>query len=130
MGTALDYIQGSAFGFEHKTEFVRLRARRIEDPYDPDSAVDDWSSPVEVVLYGFFSSSGQSGAGEMSGEVREQVETSKTLVIDDPAADVRRGDRIRQGDKVWTVEGFPSDDMNPFTGWQPTLVVRLKERVG
>lgn len=124
MVTALDFIQGSEFAFEHTTEFVRQRAKLIVDPYDPDSAVEDWGSPDEITLTGYFASSSST---EQTDEVREQVVTAKQLVIDDPAADVRRGDRIKLGERVWSVEGFPEDDMNPFTGWRPTLVARLEE---
>lgn len=127
MTTALNHITHNNFHFNHTTEFIRQRARRIEDPYDPDSVVEDWGSPEEIVLAGYFASQ---SSREQSGEVREQVTTSKQLVIDDPDADVRRGDRIKLGDKVWTVEGFPEDDMNPFTGWRPTLVANVAEWVG
>lgn len=124
MGTAAEFISAAAFGFEHITEFVRQRARLITDPYNPDESTEDWNNPTEIPLTGYFASGSST---EQSGEVREQVVTSKQLVIDDPGADVRRGDRIKLGDRIWTVEGFPEDDKNPFTGWQPTLVVNLEE---
>ena len=43
---------------------------------------------------------------------------------------VMLGDRIRQGSRVWEVVEFPENDRNPFSGWQPTLVVALKEANG
>lgn len=127
MGTALDFLQGDEFGFEHTTEFIRQRAARHEDPYDPESVVEDWGNPDEAPITGFFASR---SSVEQPGEVREQAVTIKQLVIDDPKADIRRGDRIKQGEKLWTVEGVPDNDQNPFTGWQPTLVASLKEWVG
>ena len=127
MGTALDFVQGAVFGFEHVTEFVRQRATLVADPYDPESEVEDWDTPDEITLTGYFASRSST---EQTGEVREQVVTTKQLVIDDPRADVRRGDRIKQDDHVWTVEGFPETDQNPFTGWQPTLVANLEEWEG
>ncbi|AZS46672.1 hypothetical protein [Microbacterium oxydans] len=107
--------------------FIRQRAERITDPYNPDAEVDDWEEPYELPLEGYFetqSSSEQIDAG------REQVITLRTLVLADPDADVRRGDRIVQGDKVWTVQGFPDAPRNPFTNWRPGLWVRLIEGVG
>lgn len=127
MANALDFIQGNEFGFQHTMEFVRQRAKVIVDPYDPDSAVEDWSNPDEIILSGYFASGSST---EQTDDVREQVATTKQLVIDDPAADVRRGDRIKLGERIWTVEGFPEDDMNPFTGWRPTLVANISEWVG
>lgn len=124
MGTALDFMGESDFKFEHTTTFVRQRAGLTVDPYDPDSAVEDWNNPVEITLEGYFASQNST---EQTDEVREQVSTTKQLVIDDPSADVKRGDRIKLDDRVWTVTGFPEDDQNPFTGWRPTLVVSLAE---
>lgn len=127
MGTALDYLNGGTFGFSATSEFIRQRAVLIADPYNPDSLVEDWEAPNEITLAGYFASA---SSAEQAGEVREQVVTTKRLVIDNPAADVRRGDRIKQGDRVWTVTGFPEDDKSPFTGWQPTLVANLEEVQG
>lgn len=127
MVTALDFVQGDVFGFEHTTEFVRQRAALVVDPYDPDSVVEDWGSPSEITLTGYLASS---SSNEQTSEAREQVVTTKQLVIDDPRADVRRGDRIKHGDHLWSVEGFPETDQNPFTRWQPTLVANLKEWEG
>lgn len=107
--------------------FIRQRAERITDPYNPDASVDDWGSPDEEPLEGYFelqSSTEQVDAG------REQAITIRTLVLNDPDADVRRGDRIVEGDKVWTVQGFPEAPRNPFTNWRPGLWVRLIEGVG
>lgn len=124
MGSAAEFIAGSDFQFEHTRTFARQRARQVADPYDPESTTEDWGTPDEIPLDGHFASQSSS---EQTGEVREQVSTSKQLVIDDPAADVQRGDRIKLGNRTWTVVGFSEDDVNPFTGWQPTLVVNLEE---
>lgn len=113
--------------FEHTSEFVRQRARLILDPYDPESVVEDWDNPEELTVSGYFSSQSST---ERADPVREQVSTLKQLVLDDPDADVDRGDRIKQGERVWTVEGFAESDINPFTGWNPTRVCRVREGVG
>lgn len=116
------------FGFMATSEFIRQRATLEEDPYDPDApGVPNWSSPAEITVSGYFASQSST---EQADPVRSQLITTKQLVLDDPEVDVVRGDRIRQGPKVWVVNGFPEADTNPFTGWQPTLVCNLEEVVG
>ena len=123
-----DYVEAADSGFAYTTTFVRQRAVIVSDPYDPDSeGVPDWATPDEIEVYGYLASR---SSVEQPGAVREQVVTAKQLVLDDPGVDVERGDRIKQGSHVWTVTGFPATDVNPFTGWQPTLVCNLEEVVG
>ncbi len=63
--------------------------------------------------------------------MREQLTTSKQIAIFDPAADVREGDRIKASDgAVFTVDGRPERDRNPWTGWQPTVVFSVTEYKG
>lgn len=107
--------------------FVRQRARQVPDRDDPDATVKDWSNPVLLDLRGYFE---QGSSSEQSDPLRSQAVTLQTLVIKDPDADVRRGDRITQGDHIWTVQGYPSAPRNPFTGRRPGLYVRLLEGVG
>ncbi len=113
--------------FSHTREFVRQRAARIVDPYDPDSSVDDWGDPDKIEISGYLDS--QSSVEQVDAS-RAQVVSLTQLIVDDPGADVQRGDRIVKGGRVWVVTGFPSDDVNPFTGWQPTLVCNLEEVQG
>lgn len=127
MSTALDWIGGGT-GFEHGEQFVRLRAGVVTDPYSGDPIGEDWKNPDEEPIDGAYFSSQSST--DSDGEVRRQTATGKQLIIPDPDADVRRGDRIRQGTRTWTVEGFPEADKNPFTGWQPTLVVDVENYTG
>lgn len=127
MATAGDLI-GGGFGFEHTTTFIRRRAVQIPDPYNPESMVEDWSQdPSEINVSGYFSSQSST---EQSDPVREHASTLKQLIFDDPDVDVKRGDRIKQGERIWTVEGFPEQDINPWTNWQPTLVANVREGVG
>ena len=115
-------------GFVAVSEFVRQRAVLVADPYDPDAAgVPSWDAPDEVTVWGYLASISST---EGADPVRRQVLAAKQLVLDDPGADVERGDRIRQGARVWVVVGFPVVDMNPFTGWRPTRVVNLEEVQG
>lgn len=127
MSTALDWIDST--GPEHLETFTRLRAQQKPDRYNPDSTVDDWSQePDELPLSGAWSSGGSSTSAD---EVREHTSTTKQLVIFDPDADARMGDRIRAADgSVFTVTGRPERDQNPLTGWRPTLVLNLEEGTG
>lgn len=107
--------------------FTRQRARRVEDPYNPEASVDDWANPEEIPLEGYFE---LDSSTEQIDPVRRQAITLRTLFIEDPDADVRRGDRIVRGDQTWTVQGIPDAPRNPFTGWRPGLYVRLMEGIG
>ena len=126
MTTAADLMGDNPFfDPDAVTGFVRLRPKRIVDPYDPESTVvGSWADADRLELRAFFAS--QQGVAQ-SDPVRAQIITTKQLIVDDPDADVQVGDRITQGDKMWTVTGFPTNDRNPFTGWQPTLVAQLEE---
>lgn len=126
MSTALDWIDDDHP--RHLDTFDRLRAGQKPDRYNPDANVDDWSVPSRVELRGAWSSTGSSIGADA---VREQTSTTKQLVIFDPDADVREGDRIRTPDgAVFSVTGRPESDRNPFTGWRPTLVINLEEVTG
>ena len=128
MTTAADFIESSGMGFEVVTTAIRQRATLVVDPYDPDApGVPDWSKPDEAEVVGFVSS--QSSV-EQEDPVRGQVVSSKVFVLEDPNADVQRGDRLKIGDQVWTVTGFPEADIHPWTGWQPTRVCALEGVVG
>lgn len=122
-----DLVGVDDFVFDAPQTFTRQRATQIADPYNPDATVKDWSNPAEISVDGFLSST---SSLEQGSEVRAEVVSDAQLVITDPAADVKRGDRIVQGDRMWVVAGFPANDLNPFTGWNPTLVVSLEEVVG
>lgn len=107
--------------------FTRQRAGRKPAPNNPDREVDDWSIPDELPIEGYWE---MGSSDEQVDATRKQALTTRTLVIFNPDIDVRRGDRIKQGEKVWTVQGFPDAPRNPFTGRRPGLWVRLLEGVG
>lgn len=106
----------------------RLRADGEYDPYNPLHMVPNWDGEVdELAFNGFISTS----SSVMSPDgAREQVSTDATLTVADPNVDIRRGDRIKDGSHIYTVDVIPSVDANPFTGWQPTLEVGLQEVEG
>jgi len=128
MSDVLSWISGGDDP-EHLEPFTRLRAQRRPDPYNPDASVEDWTlEPDELPLEGAWSS-GASSFG--SYPVRLHLTTSKQIVIFDPTADVREGDRVRDAaGSVFTVTGRPEADRNPWTGWQPTLVLSVEEVTG
>jgi len=121
-----DYLAGgSGFGFEHPETVERLRAGMILDRYADQMIGEDWTNPdVIEITDASVSSVGQSRA---DGTQRRLVECTAVLTIADPTADVRIGDRVRRGAQLWEVVEFPETDVNPFTGWRPTLVVGMKE---
>lgn len=120
-------MSGSDFG-NFGRPLKRLRAEGEYDPYNPLHMVPNWDGEVdELVFNGFISTS----SSVMSPDgAREQVTTDATLTVADPNIDIRRGDRIKDGGRVYVVDVVPSVDANPFTGWQPTLEVGLLEVEG
>lgn len=128
------------FSMAGATRFIRLRARRKTNPYNPAQNEPDWSVPPdELAIMGALSSSSSTRTLSSSSSMRTQdtldTQTASTayLTIPDPDADVKIGDRIRadpDDGRLWEVDGFPSKDANAFTGWRPTLECRLTERKG
>jgi hypothetical protein len=128
MATVDDFLVGDGFGFSHVSTFTRRRAGQKTNPYDPDETVEDWDNAEELGFEGYWAS--QSSL-EQSDAVRAQIVTTKQIVITEPDFDIRAGDRVvAPGGGTYRVTGFPGADMNPFTGWQPTLVVNVEEATG
>ncbi len=126
MSTVLDWINDDRP--QHLEQFTRQRAGQKTDPYNPDATVDDWGNPSSLTLLGSWDSTGSSYAAD---PVREQLTTGKRIVVWDPDADVREGDRIVSADgAVFTVTGRPARDRNAFTGWRPTVVIDVEEVLG
>ena len=134
---------GGAFGMAGATRFIRLRAKRKANPYNPAQNEPDWSVPPdELAIMGALSSSSStrtpdtlssSSSTRTPDTLDTQTESTAYLTIPDPDADIRIGDRIRadpDDGRLWEVDGFPSKDANAFTGWRPTLECRLTERKG
>lgn len=111
----------------HLDKFTRLRPKRTPDPNNPDAQLDDWTDPERIPLEGYFE---QDSSSEQVDPARVQAITTRTLFVPDPDTDIRRRDRIVQGDETWTVQGIPYAPRNLFTGWRPGLWVRLIEGTG
>lgn len=120
----------NASGLPAATRFVRLRASRKADPYNPAQTTEDWKHPVELEVHGALASSTSTRTPDV---LDVQTTSTAVLTVADPNADTRLGDRIRPepaDGRMWEVSGFPSRDVNAFTGWQPTLEVQLTEWKG
>lgn len=122
---------GGVFSVAGATRFIRLRAKRKTNPYNPAQNEPDWSVPPdELAIMGALSSS---SSMRTTDTLDMQTASTAYLTIPDPDADVKIGDRIRadpDDGRLWEVDGFPSKDANAFTGWRPTLECRLTERKG
>lgn len=105
----------------------RQRAAQVKDSYNAMRTVPDWSTVDELDFYGFIAS--QSSAMTPDGAREENTATS-ILTVEDPGVDIRRGDRIVSDGRTFSVDGVPETDANPFTGWQPTMQVRIQEVTG
>ena len=131
MPSALDFIGGGqGFGFGAPETVVRMRAQYVQDPYSGEMVRQDWThgDPERATLDGAAISS--TGQVQADGSQRRNVEVTALLTLDDPTADVVLGDLIVQGSRRWEVVETPETDRNPFTGWQPTRVIALKEVFG
>lgn len=109
-------------------EVVRLRRQDILDPYSGKVTQGDWSNPSEQTLEGAFVASSSTSA--RSDAARNALLEEKSLYLDDPEADVQAQDRIRAQGVVYQIDGMPSADVNPWTGWQPVREIPLKRVVG
>ncbi|PKU96716.1 hypothetical protein CQR55_1051 [Bifidobacterium pseudolongum subsp. globosum] len=114
----------------HLTPCIRLRAAQSANPYNPRATANDWTKPDELAFSGAL-------AASSSTRTPDGLDTATTtravLTVFDPSTDIRVGDRIRaepDDGTLWQVTGVPARDLNPFTGWQPTLEIQLEEVKG
>lgn len=105
---------------------IRERRRRIPDPYNPERTKpapwDDEPETLDVV--GFVSSTSSSPSRDAA---RGDIDSVMFLYLEDPAADVRAGDRIVYPGGIGYVRSRPAADVHPLTGWQPTKSITLYE---
>lgn len=130
MSSIDDYLAADAFTLSGATSFMRLRAAERASDYNPVRTSRDWDHPILLPITGVLSSS---SSRRTPNGLREQTTSNATLTIDDPDADIKLGDRIRpdpDDGRCWEITGFPSSDVNAFTGWQPTLEIQLTEYKG
>ncbi len=113
--------------FPHGRTVHRQRAKKIRDEYADKEIEADWSDPDEIEIPRAFVA--QSSTSLTSTANRVQALEAKSLFCP-PDFDVRAGDRIRDGETVYTIDGIPAADTNPFTGWTPTREIPLTRSVG
>ena len=131
MTSALDYLGGgSSFSMNGATQWQRLRAKKVEDPYSGELTGEDWSNPDVLTFAGALASSSSTRTPDV---LREETTSTAYLTAADPSLDVMPGDRIRampDDGRCWEVSGYPSRDQNAFTSWQPTIEIPLSEYRG
>lgn len=115
-------------GFPAGESVIRLRRKEITDPYSGKVTLGDWTDPSEATLDGAFVASSSTTSQSEAG--RTELLEEKSLYLDDPDADVQAQDRIRAGGVIYQIDGMPSADKNPWTGWQPIREIPLKRVVG
>lgn len=81
----------NASGLPAATRFVRLRASRKPDPYNPAQTTEDWTKPVELEVRGALASSSSTRTPDV---LDVQTTSTAVLTVADPNADIRLGDRI------------------------------------
>lgn len=111
--------------FPFGEQVTRERRQPVVDPYDPGASVPgSWDDPLDTLALelAFIASSSSDAPLDAT---RSQVLTEKSLYCTDPDVDVQVGDRIRRGLQVYYVNARPEADMNPFTGWRPTVEIPL-----
>lgn len=115
--------------FAHGETVVRLRATTTTDPYSGEATALDWSSPESLTIAGCGIASG--GSFGTPGSV-ETVETDRNAIVSDfdvilpHGTDVTAADRLVVRGLTCEVQGRPFEWHNPFTGWQPGLLIRAK----
>ena len=129
---AIDFINAGNSGstLNGATIFNRLRARRIPRAMNPKQTDEDWDNPDIIELRGALATSTST---RIPDALNAETTSTAVLTIDNPKADVRIGDRITPSPcdgRIWEVTGFPSNDVNAFSGWQPTLEIQLTEWKG
>lgn len=122
-----DLFNVSRMPMAFPTRFIRLRASHASNPYNPSQLVLDWQHVSELEFAGMLASSSSTENRDGNDVV---VSSSATLTVSDPDLDISVHDRIRadpDDGRLYEVVGFPARDVNPFTGWQPTLEINLVE---
>jgi hypothetical protein len=114
--------------WENGATVHRDRRKAIADPRSGRTKPGPWSDVDTIDLENAFIGSSSSVASPDA--TRTPITTAKSLYLTDADADVKAGDRIRDGDDVYYVRVKPSADRNPFTGWQPVMEIPLENTEG
>lgn len=102
---------------------TRLRGTAITDPYSGDATGVSWTTPASLTI---------DGCGFNPGQSAEPLQVGRNAVTTQPevyapaGSDILAGDRLVVRGKTYEVDGQPAAWKNPFTGWEPGMVVALK----
>ncbi len=113
--------------FPYGITVTRQRGTAVLDPYSGEETGISWADPDEIEV---------EGCAFNPGGSTEPVEVGRAAVVSKPTvyapfgADIRAKDRLKIGDTTYDVDGRPAPFKNPFTGWEPGLVVTLKDVEG
>lgn len=107
--------------FPHGETVDILTATTVIDPYSGDP-VESWDAPTEVSVPNVAVEPRPSQ--EPVQDARNAVVSGFTLYMPTGTAITARS-RVRVRGEVYPVLGDPADWRNPFTGWQPGLVVQV-----
>lgn len=105
------------------------RRKRVPSSNDPSKLVlGDWDTAEQITLEGSYI--GSSSRHSLRNETRVQALEARSLYVDNPDADVRKGDGVSvgvPGDMPdFEIEVVPIAPKSPFTEWRPMLEVPLK----
>lgn len=113
--------------YAHGETVTRLRPVMALDPYS-EKLKPDWSqTPTELDFPGC--AVWDTGSVEPVIVGGDPVESDFTAALP-PAADITSQDRVRIRGLVCEVVGRPFDWTNPFTGWNPGVIVNAKVKEG
>lgn len=108
--------------FPYGETVTRQRATQVSDPYSGETG-PSWSNPSEVDIEGCaFDPGGSSEALDLA----RNVITTQPTVYAPVGADITAADRLVVRGVTYEVDGDVAVWRNPFTGWEPGLVVPLK----
>lgn len=118
---------GDVVDFPFGETVTRLRATPATDPYSGEATGLDWSSPSSLTIEGCGFNPGQSS--EPLQDARNAVITQPEVYAP-PGSDVLPGDRLVVRGVTYEVDGRPAAWRSPFTGWEPGMVIALKDVEG
>ena len=104
-----------------------LTAGTATDPYSGESEAEDWSTPSSVTV---------SGVGVEPRPSDEPVQDARNAVTSGYTLYLPAGTQIGSQNRVtvrggtFSVLGEPAVWRNPFTGWEPGVVVQVERTEG